>query len=361
MSLRNLTVRARNLIGFGLLGLILLVVGLTALKQINSLREQALEIRDVWMQGLDWMGQIKSDRVNIRLQESLAMSMPDQIETFSEEIQTFKADVDKLDRLYESTIIHDEDRRLFDAYRQRSQTYESALRDVLASLRSGNPDLGSIGASQTGYREMIITLDELVELNRQGALEAGQKAEASADQSQIVFTVLLVVGLLLTLFTAWLLSRSITAPLEELKSVAARIAGGDLSQAVRCEGSDEITDVQRSLEQMQGSLRDTLHAIQGSATQLASAAEEMHAITEQTSRGIHQQNEEIQMAATAVTEMSAAVDEVARNANHTSDSSRDAEQTAQAGRKQVGVTRDTIVQLTNKLDGTSATTAKPRP
>ncbi len=358
MSLRNLTVRARNLIGFGLLGLILLVVGLSALKQINSLREQALEIRDVWMQGLDWMGQIKSDRVNIRLQESLAMSMPDQIETFSEEIQTFKADVDKLDRLYESTIIHDEDRRLFDAYRQRSQTYESALRDVLASLRSGNPDLGSIGASQTGYREMIITLDELVELNRQGALEAGQKAEASADQSQIVFTVLLVVGLLLTLFTAWLLSRSITAPLEELKSVAARIAGGDLSQAVRCEGSDEITDVQRSLEQMQGSLRDTLHAIQGSATQLASAAEEMHAITEQTSRGIHQQNEEIQMAATAVTEMSAAVDEVARNANHTSDSSRDAEQTAQAGRKQVGVTRDTIVQLTNKLDGTSATISR---
>ena len=101
----------------------------------------------------------------------------------------------------------------------------------------------------------LIALDELVELNRQGALEAGQKAEASADQSQIVFTVLLVVGLLLTLFTAWLLSRSITQPLEELKAVAARIAGGDLSQAVRCEGSDEITDVQRSLEQMQGSIR----------------------------------------------------------------------------------------------------------
>lgn len=112
MSLRNVTVRARNLIGFGLLGLILLVVGLAALKQIHSLRANALEIRDVWMQGLDWMGQIKADRLNIRLQESLAMSMPDQIETFSEEIQTFKADVDKLDRLYESTIITDDDRRL---------------------------------------------------------------------------------------------------------------------------------------------------------------------------------------------------------------------------------------------------------
>ena len=94
MSLRNLTVRARNLIGFGLLGLILLVVGLTALKQINSLREQALEIRDVWMQGLDWMGQIKADRLNIRLQESLAMTMPDQID---EEVKEFEQAYKKYD------------------------------------------------------------------------------------------------------------------------------------------------------------------------------------------------------------------------------------------------------------------------
>lgn len=353
MSLRNVTVRARNMIGFGLLGLILLVVGLSALKQINSLREQALEIRDVWMQGLDWMGQIKADRLNIRLQESLAMTMPDQIDTFSEEIRNLKANVDKTDSSYEATIISDEDRRLFDAYRQRSQTYERALQGVLASQRSGTPDLASIGASQTSYREMIMALDELVELNRQGAQEAGKRAEQGADKAQAVFTVLLVAGLLLTLLTAWLLSRSITQPLGELKAVAARIAAGDLSQAVRCEGSDEITSVQRSLEQMQGSLRDTLHAIQGSATQLAAAAEQMHAITEQTSRGIHRQNGEIQMAATAVNEMSAAVDEVARNANQTSDASRQAEQTAETGRRQVSVTRDTIVQLTGKLDGAS--------
>ena len=94
-------------------------------------------------------------------------------------------------------------------------------------------------------------------------------------------------------------------------------------------GADEITDVQHSLEQMQSSLRGTLQAIQTSATQLAAAAaEEMHAITEQTSQGIHRQNGEIQMAATAVNEMSAAVEEVARNANHTSDASREAEQSA---------------------------------
>src|SRR3546814_10013702 len=101
---------------------------------------------------------------------------------------------------------------------------------------------------------------------------------------------------------------------------------------------------------MQRTLRDTLQDIQGSATQLASAAEELHAVTQHTAQGIHQQNEEVQMAATAGTEMSAAVDEVAGNANRTSDASRDAETVAddEIGRAHVR-TPVTNAQLVSRL------------
>ena len=360
MSLRAISVRARNLLGFGLLGLILLTTGLVALKQINVLRQDVLDIRDGWMEGLDAMGQIKAARLNMRLQESLALTMPDQLDLFAEEIERFKGLVQQADRQYEATITAEEveDRRLFNRYQEFSRAYEQALQAVVVSLRSGSPDLASVGASLQAYNSMIAGLDELIVHNRQGAQRAGEEAEDSANQAQWTFAVLLLVGLILTLLTAWLLSQSVTAPLNQLKAVAARIAGGDLSQDVRVHGADEITEVQQSLQQMQVALRDTLLGIQGSATQLASAADEMHAITEQTSQGIHRQNDEIQMAATAVTEMSAAVDEVARNANHTSDSSREAEQTALTGRRQVSVTRDTIEQLTGKLDNTSTTISR---
>ncbi|WP_443218223.1 methyl-accepting chemotaxis protein [Pseudomonas sp. Gutcm_11s] len=154
---------------------------------------------------------------------------------------------------------------------------------------------------------------------------------------------------------AWNMSRGINLRLSELREVVARNAAGDLREPVRCSGSDEITAVQTSLKQMQENLRDTLQGIQGAATQLASAAEQLHAVTDESARGITRQNDEIQMAATAVTQMSAAVDEVARNANHTSDSSREAEQTAEAGRRQVSTTRSTIEQLSQRLQHTSGT------
>ena len=353
MSLRNISVRARNLLGFGLLGLILLVTGGVALKEIQGLKHEVLEMRDEWMLGLDWVAQMKSDRQNIRLKESLVLTLPDQVDSLASDIDTFLGSVHSIEQKYGAEIVYEHDRRAFNAYLEATRQYEQALRKVLDSTRAGEPDLASVGASLQAYNAMMEALEAVSQLNREGAQKAGVQAEQQAERAVLMFSLLLGAGLLLTLITAWLLSHSITGPLVELKALAARIAGGDLSQPVRCEGADEITDVQHSLEQMQSSLRGTLQAIQTSATQLAAAAEEMHAITEQTSQGIHRQNGEIQMAATAVNEMSAAVEEVARNANHTSDASREAEQSAETGRRQVSVTRDTIVQLTGKLDGTS--------
>jgi methyl-accepting chemotaxis protein len=168
-------------------------------------------------------------------------------------------------------------------------------------------------------------------------------------------TLLLVIILACGVLFAWRLIRSITRPLATLKDAAARVASGDLSQTIEVLGRDEITDVQLSVQTMQNTLRETLQGIQGSATQLAAAAEELQAVTEGTAQGIHRQNDEMQMAATAVTEMSAAVDEVADNAGRTSNASREAMELSDGGRQQVVRTRDTIDQLSGKLNQTTTT------
>src|SRR5690606_29881069 len=131
------------------------------------------------------------------------------------------------------------------------------------------------------------------------------------------------------------------------------------SQTLRPVGRDEITEVQRSVQQMQQNLRDTLHRIQGSATRLASAAEELHAVTDDSASGITRQNDEVQQAATAVTQMSAAVDEVAANAARTSTASGEVEREARDGLRQVAATRQSIDQLGGKLEQAAATVERP--
>ncbi|WP_371319237.1 methyl-accepting chemotaxis protein [Pseudomonas gingeri] len=104
---------------------------------------------------------------------------------------------------------------------------------------------------------------------------------------------------------------------------------------------------------MQKNLRNTILQISDSSTQLASAAEEMTAVTEESSRGLVAQNDEVNQAATAVTEMSAAVDEVARNAESASEESRRTQGFTEVGLERVAQTLKSIQKLSGNVENTS--------
>src|SRR3546814_6317926 len=118
---------------------------------------------------------------------------------------------------------------------------------------------------------------------------------------------------------AWVCSGSGVGPIGAGVEGAECIGGGDLTGDFVVEGKDEPARLLTSLKAMQANLRGTIQGIAESSNQLASAAEELNAVTEDSTRGLHQQNHEIEQAAAAVNEMTAAVDEVARNAVATSE------------------------------------------
>ncbi|WP_413430796.1 methyl-accepting chemotaxis protein [Pseudomonas sp. Pseusp122] len=107
------------------------------------------------------------------------------------------------------------------------------------------------------------------------------------------------------------------------------------------------------MHKMQEKLRDTLQRISGSATQLASAAEELNAVTDEGARGLARQNDEIEQAATAVNEMTSAVEEVARNAISTSDASKNATSSAGDGRDLVQETVSAIERMSSDVQATA--------
>ncbi|MFC3940446.1 methyl-accepting chemotaxis protein [Pseudomonas gingeri] len=100
---------------------------------------------------------------------------------------------------------------------------------------------------------------------------------------------------------------------------------------------------------MQQTLRNTLQGISGSAAQLATAADELNAVTLGSTRDMQQQNNEIEQAATAVTEMTTAVEEVARNAVSTSEATRESSDSARLGQERVSETVEAINALAGEV------------
>lgn len=178
----------------------------------------------------------------------------------------------------------------------------------------------------------------------------------AASQYDTAFTLvigLLVAATVLTLLCAFLLTRSIVKPIDEALKAAEQVADGDLTQVIRAEGNDEAACLLRAMARMQDKLRDTLQLIAGSATQLASAAEELNCVTDESARGLQQQNNEIEQAATAVTEMTSAVEEVARNAVSTSEASSEASRSAGDGRDLVLETVGAIERMSSDVQATA--------
>ncbi|MBK3491028.1 methyl-accepting chemotaxis protein [Pseudomonas sp. MF2857] len=197
-------------------------------------------------------------------------------------------------------------------------------------------------------------MTRLLDINNDDANATNQRAKDQYDMAFDLVVGLLVIATALTLLFAWLLTRSITLPIAQALEAAEEVAEGNLTRPISVDGNDEAGRLLAAMAKMQHKLRDTLQRIAGSATQLASAAEELNAVTDESARGLTQQNNEIEQAATAVNEMTSAVEEVARNAVSTSEASRNATTSAGDGRDLVQETVSAIERMSTDVQATAS-------
>ncbi|MFJ3521787.1 methyl-accepting chemotaxis protein [Pseudomonas sp. NPDC090203] len=96
------------------------------------------------------------------------------------------------------------------------------------------------------------------------------------------------------------------------------------------------------MQDMTVSLRKLISGIGDGVTQIASAAAQLSAVTEQTSTGVNNQKSETDQVATAMNQMTSTVMEVARNAEEASEAARQADLQAREGDR---VVADAIGQI----------------
>ncbi|TWI46866.1 methyl-accepting chemotaxis protein [Pseudomonas duriflava] len=67
MSFRNLRVSQRSALGFGLIGLIVLILGVFSLKQMADIRERSSEVGTGWMPSIVALGDLSDNIMRTRI------------------------------------------------------------------------------------------------------------------------------------------------------------------------------------------------------------------------------------------------------------------------------------------------------
>lgn len=200
------------------------------------------------------------------------------------------------------------------------------------------------------------TIDALFNFNRP-AMDALAKAlEARRDdgrQSIVLMSIGLLVMLLAGAALATLIVLRLLQQLKGALTAAELITGGDLSHPIDPLGTDEPARLLLALQRMQEGLRATVKHIMSSAERLALTAGELSTVTQEATRGLSRQSGELDQAATAVTELTTAIEDVARNAVCASQVSQSANQQSREGLESVDRTVVAIESLASDIGSTT--------
>ena len=251
-----------------------------------------------------------------------------------------------------------EERAASDRMAQDLPLYEAALDKLTAAAMAHDFDtahrLLDTDVIDT-YRRVMASQDLIIESNSHQADAAAEGARKSTHTATLMLYGGMVIAFIAAIGLGLLITRAITRPIAVAVASAQRIANGDLQASVVATSTDETGQLITAIGAMQSNLKATILEIAHASEQLASAAGQMHSVTEESSRGLTRQNDEIQQAATAVTEMTSAVEEVARNAVSASQASNTTSQEAQAGRGQVREAVTAIESMSRELNTSSQT------
>ncbi len=358
MSLRNMNIAPRAFLGFAFIGALMLFLGVFALNQMSKIRAATEDITlssVPSIRALDEFTQLTL-RLRVLSYRLLTNREPEVQQKTLEAFELRNQQIRTAQGIYEKLIESSEERSTYDEYVRLLGQYHQ-IEERMKSLSQANQvdDLRKLLNTEllSNSEQVNAVLTRLLDLNNKMALATNKDAEDQYNMAFNLVVCLLVVATLLTLLFAWLLTRSITLPISQALEAAEEVAEGNLTRPIKVDGNDEAGRLLAAMAKMQDKLRDTLQRIAGSATQLASAAEELNAVTDESARGLTQQNNEIEQAATAVNEMTSAVEEVARNAVSTSEASRNATTSAGDGRDLVQETVSAIERMSGDVQATA--------
>lgn len=238
---------------------------------------------------------------------------------------------------------------------------KSTNRELYSNLRLELPAINDKSVQIAKFKDAVYSVATQPILNNNGEAVAQLVAirdhsESYAQQQQFKITSYIVVLLIVLITMAALyfyMNRSLK-PLQALGITLHGIAEGELSHDVIVTSNDEIGVLQAAMKATVEQLRDMMTQINAVTEQLNSSASRMSSITETTNNGVMRQQSETDQVATAINELTATVQEVARNATEAATAATGADKGAKTGKQVVNSTINSIGVLAGEVEKASS-------
>ena len=240
----------------------------------------------------------------------------------------------------------------------KDEGYQTVLNEVVGHIGGFSEKLaeytGLLAQEKTVYEQLHQRAAQVMERVDQAYVAEDQSMQAELKKNSLLIIGSSALALLVGLIAAWVITRLIVAPLRSVIRVAQQIAAGDLSATIEVTRRDEIGQLMQAMQQMGAGLSSIVSGLQAGIEQLASSAQSLSAVTEQTNLEVSSQKEETEQVATAMNQMTATVHDVARNAEEAAQAAQTADDKVESGQQVVRQSMARIEQLADSATSASS-------
>jgi methyl-accepting chemotaxis protein len=243
----------------------------------------------------------------------------------------------------------DETRRLFAAIDAQGNAFRSLRDELVQRQKSGSPvTAADIDTRLRPATDRYAAAVEALAAYQQGRVtEARQAARASEREGKWLLGAGTLFAIAISIGCAWLLARSIVAPLGDASRMAGRIAGGDLTTAMPAAGPagrDEVRALVGDLDAMQSQLGALVAGLRGASESVRTASAEIATGNLDLSGRTEQTASNLQQIAASMEQLIATVGQSAEAARQADRMAGSATEVATRGRTAVG-------QMVHTMDG----------
>lgn len=170
---------------------------------------------------------------------------------------------------------------------------------------------------------------------------------------QLVFMNIIVASLLIAI-GLWV-ALGVARPIVRAAGMLGDIASGDadLTQQMKVDTKDEVGKLAMSFNSFVGQLHSLITAIASNSKEVNNIAQNLAASSNSTQRNTEEQQQSVDMIATAMNEMGATVHEIARNANETANAAKQSATETDSSQQIVNSSIEDINSLFGKMQSAS--------
>ncbi len=220
--LKDMKVAGKLGLGFGLILLFILGLGIMSLQRMSVVNDQSTILAQNWMPSIKLVEEINTSTSDLRLYEfeHVLTQTPQDMQKIENEMDSVLSTINKNRTEYEKLISSDEEKALYEDFSKKFDTYMDMHKKLIPMSKQNKTEEAQkiLHEGEPLFNDFSQEMLKLVELNVEGGKKASLQGDEIYAQAKIIIISVIVISILLGIFIAFLIARSIGSSLNQLQN-----------------------------------------------------------------------------------------------------------------------------------------------